>query len=223
MSGHEDVRLEGGEAALFDFAPQIGHVVPRVYRRDAENVVVPDARAAAVRPVNADAFARRPPEQLDHADAERLRLNVDEGAVQPGDGFGGDAAGTLPRDAVHVLKAHLEGARVLADEQRLHVPNRPLDAVRRPAVAALAPAGDSLVRLDFDEHPRTPARVHDERINVGDFHGRYLLLISGRDLDRDNSICARMGGVAGRQPRRRLWKAGLQLSRTRLEMLGRIS
>ena len=41
------------------------------------------------------------------------------------------------------------------------------------AVAALAVPGNSLVGLDFDEGPRTPAGVDDKTLDVGDFHSLF--------------------------------------------------
>ena len=89
---------------------------------------------------------------------------------RPGDCLCRDASRTLPRDAEQVLVAHFEGARVLPDEQGLHVSYSALDGVRLANVAALAPSGDAFVRLYLDEHPGPEARVNYESLDIGDFH-----------------------------------------------------
>ena len=172
--GHEDVGLESRKAALLYLVAQVGHGLPGIYWRSAKNVVMSDAGAAAVRPIDAHLLAGGASEQLNDRYSQRLRLNVDKSAIQSRDCLGRDAAGALPGYAVHILKAHLEGPGVFAYEQGLHIPDRSLDAVWRPAVAALAPAGYALVGLHFDEHPGSPARVNDKCLDVGYLHQLFL-------------------------------------------------
>ena len=122
----------------------------------------------AVGPVDAHAVPRGAAEQLDHRDAERLRLDVNQRKLDARDGLGGNSARALAGAPQHVPEPHLERARVLPEQRRLEVLYRPNDAVGRAAVAALAVAGHALVRLDLDEYPGPPARVDRERIYVAD-------------------------------------------------------
>src|SRR5690349_3712832 len=128
------------------------------------------SRRATVRPVEPDLAAGGAAEQLGDGDTKRLGFDIHEGTLHASDGLGGDAAWTLTQAAQHVPEARLEGAWILADEGRVQVCYSADDAVRRATVAALTPASNALVRLDFHECPRPPASVDNECLDIGDLH-----------------------------------------------------
>ena len=170
LAGQDDVGLERGVAAADDLASQVGDVVHRAQRRRAEQVGPQRPGRAAVRPVQPCPVPRRAAEQLDDRYAERLGLDVEESALDARDGLGGDAAGRLPDAAEHVPEPHLERPRVLPDQRGREIVDRACDSGGRPAVAALAVAGDAIVGLDLDEGPGPEAGVDNERLDVGDLH-----------------------------------------------------
>ena len=172
LARHQDIRLQRREPARLNLLAQRRHRIPRIYRRRPQDVVMPNPRAAAMRPIHPHLIARRPPEQLRHRNPQRLRLDVYERAIQPGDSLRRDAARTLPRNPIHILKPHLKRARILPNQQRLHIPNRPLYPMRRPPVAALPPPCHPLIRLHLHKHPRPPPRVHNKRLYIRNLHLR---------------------------------------------------
>jgi hypothetical protein len=177
----DDVGLEGAEAAPDDLLAEPEHVVHGPERGRADQRVAAGARGAAVRPVDELALPQRAAEQLVHRDAQRLGLDVPERELDARDGLGRDAARALPRHAVQVPVAQLDGPRVAADEDGLEVADGAHHAVGIAAVGALAVAGDAGVGADGHELPRTPAGVDDERVDLRDLHWTCL---SGRRITR---------------------------------------
>ena len=108
--------------------PEGRHVVVGLERRRAQHVAQAGARGAAVRPVEPHPVAQRPAEQLVDGDAEGLGLDVPERQLDAGDGLVGDPAEVLAGAAQHVPVQALDGARILADEEILHVPDAAGDA-----------------------------------------------------------------------------------------------
>ena len=174
LARHQDIRLQRREPARLHLLAQRRNRIPRINRRRPQNIVMPYPRAAAMRPIHPHLIARRPPEQLRHRNPQRLRLNVNERAIQPRDSLRRDAPRTLPRNAIHILKPHLKRARILPNQQRLHIPNSPLYPMRRPPIAALPPARNPLIRLHLHKHPRPPPRIHDKRLYIRNLHLRAL-------------------------------------------------
>ena len=171
VAGIDDVGLERGESARDHFLAQGLYVVPGPKRRHTDDVGVACARRSAVRPVDALAPPDRPPEQLVYGHAERLRLDIPQGELNPGDGFGSDPAGTLTGHAIKVPVARFDGTRILAQEDCFEFPGGRYDAVGHAPIGAFAVAGDASVGADGDELPRSPTRIDDECIDCRDFHG----------------------------------------------------
>ena len=172
VAGEDDVGLEGVEALLADFDAEGGDVVHRAQRRRADQLVAAGAGGAAVGPVDHLALAGGAAEEGVDGHAEGFALDVPEGELDAGDGFGGDAAGRLAGEAVHVPVAGLDGERVAAEQDRLHVLDGSDDAVGVASVGHFAVAGDALVGADGDELPGPPAGVDDEGFDFADLHGR---------------------------------------------------
>ena len=122
-----------------------------------------------MRPVKANRLPGWASEQLNHRDTQGPRLDVHQRQLNPGDCPGRYAAPAGARGPIHVPETHLIGPGVCTYQKPLEVLNCTGDAVRSPA-GALAEPGDALVGLNFDEGPGTPARIHDERLDVHDFH-----------------------------------------------------
>ena len=129
-----------------------------------------------------------PPNRLGRRYAQGLGLDIHQGELDARDGLGRDAARALPGGPQHVPEAHLVGTRGAAQEQGLEVFDGADDAVGGPVIAALAVPGDAVVRLDLDENPGAPAPVHDEGLDVGDFHFFALLPPTGGGQRLDDSI-----------------------------------
>ena len=140
LARDDHVRFQGGKSPLHHLPPQFRDVGQRVDRRRADVLGVARPGGAAVRPVDADALAHRTTEQLDHRNTERLGRDIHEGALDTGNGLGGDAAGALPGAVHQVPDPPLVGAGVLAEQQGGQVLDGADDAVRlwRPAIATLA-------------------------------------------------------------------------------------
>ena len=127
-------------------------------------------RGAAMRPVDHLPLARRAAEQRVHRHPQRLSLDVPKRQLDPRDRLGRDAAGRLPRQAVHVPVASLDRERIAAEQDRLHVSDRADNSVRIAPVRHLAVAGDAFGSAHCDELPGSPAGVNDEGLDFGDFH-----------------------------------------------------
>src|SRR4029453_8089099 len=166
----DDVGLQRPVPAPDDLLAEPEDVVHRIDRRRADDRRVYRPRGTAVGPVDGLAEPERTPEQLRDRHPERLRLDVPQRELDPRDGLRGDAAGTLPRHAVEVPVDPLDGPGILADQDRLEVPDRADDAVGIAAVRALPVAGQARVRADRHELPGPPARIDDERLDAGDLH-----------------------------------------------------
>ena len=171
VAGEDDVGFERVEALLADFCAEGSDVVHRAERGRADQFVAAGARGAAVGPVDHLALAGGAAEEGVDGHAERFALDVPEGELDTGDGFGGDAAGRLAGEAVHVPVAGLDGERVAAEQDRLHVFDGSDDAVGVASVGHFAVAGESVVGADGDELPGPPAGVDDEGFDFADFHG----------------------------------------------------
>ena len=82
----QDVGLQRLEAAPLHLGAERGDVVVGAQRRHADQLVVAHAVGAAMRPVDRDALAHRPAEQLVDRHAERLALDVEQRVLDRGDG-----------------------------------------------------------------------------------------------------------------------------------------
>ena len=96
----EDVGLERLEAALLHVLAELHHVVERAHRLDAHHLGIAEAVAAAMRPVERQAVAHRPAEQLVDRNAQRLGLDVEQRVLDRGHRLLVDAARRLARDGV---------------------------------------------------------------------------------------------------------------------------
>jgi hypothetical protein len=120
------------------------------------------------------------PHIVAHGSAEEFREwqvrdladDVPEGEVDPGDGGGTHDAVAVPEMlAIHHLPEMLDPGRILADEERGKVLDRPDDAAGVPLERRFAPADETgLIGHDLDEDPVPHSRVADEGFDGGDFH-----------------------------------------------------
>src|SRR5262249_9305678 len=170
LARHAEVGLQGREPTPHTLFAQGRNVGPGLDRRCAEQCMMAYSRRATVRPVEPDLAAGGATEQLGDGDTKRLGFDIHEGALHARDGLGGNAARTLAQAAQHVPEARLEGPRILADEGRVQVCYSADDAVRRSTIAALTPAREALIRLNFHECPGPPARVDNKCLDIGDLH-----------------------------------------------------
>src|SRR5881296_720644 len=130
------------------------------------------ARRPAVRPVHELALAHRSSEELVDRNPEGLGLDVPERQLHARDRLGRDAARALAGCAVEIPVAHLDGTRILAEEDGLEIVDRRHHTVGIPSVRALAVARDPGVGAHGDELPGAPPGVDDEGLDPGDLHLR---------------------------------------------------
>ena len=113
------IGLERLEAGGLHLGAELLDVVERADRLHAEflleEVLAPDAEAAAMRPVKIDAVAERPAEQLVDRHAERLGLDVEAGVLDRRDRFVVDAADRHAGDRAQRHRDVADLARVHAD------------------------------------------------------------------------------------------------------------
>ena len=127
-------------------------------------------RRAAVRPVHAYRVAGRTAKELGNGDPQRPGLDIQKREFDAGHRLGRETAGTRAGGPTHVPEEHLEGSRVATEQFRFEIFH---DAQHTEGhlVAAFSPARDALIRLDLDEIPGAPSRVHSEGLDVSDSHG----------------------------------------------------
>lgn len=156
------------------------------------------APGSAVGPVEADRVPQGAAKELNDGNAEGLRLDVEEGELDPRDGLGRDARRALAGAADHIPAAHLIIARVLPDEQRLQVGDGSRNAVRGARLGALAVARDAFVGLDLDVDPGPPARIDDQRFHIGDLHRPSLQPVRTRLPSQRPTAYTRDARTAGK-------------------------
>src|SRR5581483_7813567 len=165
------VRLEGAEAALDNLAPERRDVVVRgelARPGDGERAC---PRRAAVRPVRVDRVAGGAAEELVHGDAERLRLQIEQRILDPGERLLDHRARALPRVPVQLPPDPLHRARVAADDEWREVLDDAGQASRRAVrVGDLGPADGAVVRGRLEEDPRPPAGVAEQGLEPRDLH-----------------------------------------------------
>ena len=136
--------------------------------------------------VDADPVARRAAEQLVDRHAQRLALDVPQGHVDAAQGAGQDRPAAIEGVAVDGLPVMHHLARVLADQVRLDLLDRPSRTVMRPALDdRLAQADDAGVGVDLQEQP---ARLDQEGFQSGDSEG--ILRATGAPLPTRSSALA---------------------------------
>src|SRR5690606_20041324 len=167
----EDVGLERGEAPGDDLPAGGDHVVERAQRRDLHRLGPGQAVGAAMRPVQADALAHRPAEQLVDRHAQRLRLDVQKSVLDCADRLLDHASARLAAERVKQGADRLVAPRVLADDRRREVLDRGRHALAAERFVVLAPADQPLVGADLEEIEVPMPGIGVQALEPGDLHG----------------------------------------------------
>ena len=176
----EDVGLERRIASADYFPSQRCHIIHTQNRRRPQDFAVIDPAGAAVRPVKTDPIARRSAEEFYHRNSQGLGLDVDQGEFDAGNRFGCNTARALAATADHVPKAHLIGSRVLPDEQRREILDGADHGAGIASIAALTKTSDAVVGFDFDKNPGPPTGVHNEGLDMADFHKSVTRIVHNK-------------------------------------------
>ena len=130
IARHDDVGLERPEAAFNDLAAERSHVIVRGKLGSSGHVPGAGAGRTAVRPVHLDIIPRRAAEQLVDGNAERLRLQIEQGVLDPADRLLDNRARTLSRRAKEIPDDALDRARLAPDDERLQILDDAREAAR---------------------------------------------------------------------------------------------
>jgi hypothetical protein len=167
----EHVGLERGVAAAHDLLAQADDIVKTAQRGDLHLLRPLQAIRPAVRPVEADAVADRPPEQLVDGHAERLGLEVEQGILDGADRLLDHAPAGLATDGVELGDDGLEGPGIATD----HLGGQPVDhrgdAEPAERLVVLAPADQPIVGGELEEVEVALAGIGVQVLHPGDLHG----------------------------------------------------
>ena len=170
IARYHDIRLQRRISPRHNLPPQRGNIIHRAKRWRIEQIAIARTRSTAMRPVNANPLPRWPPKKLHNRNTERTRLNINKRELNTRNGLRRNPPRTLPRPPQHIPKAHLISTRILADEQRRQIAHRTRNPIRTAAIAALPPATNTRICIHPNKYPRTPTRIHNKRLNIGNFH-----------------------------------------------------
>ena len=120
---HEQVALDGPEAAFFRLAARADEVFELADRRLVDELAVEimrlgGAHDAAPRPVGGDAVAHRAAEQFGDGDIRRLRLDVEQRVGDGADRVGVEPTVRRAHETLHGRVDVIERQRILADHHR---------------------------------------------------------------------------------------------------------
>ena len=173
VAGHDDVRLEGAEAALDDLAAERGDVVVGVELRRPGHLPGPRPRRAAMRPVERDVSRVGPPKSSYDGDAERLRPSGRAARSRSRRSPSARSTRALPRRAVEIPVDRLDRARIAADDERREIGDDAREARGEPCESVISDqptSPSSVVALRKSHGP--PAGVAGQRLEGGELQAR---------------------------------------------------
>ena len=174
------IGLQRLEPALDDGAAKLPDVVEATHRRKApfvlEQVATPDPPAAAMRPVERNAFAEGAAEQGIDRDAQGLRLDVEAGILDHRDGLRVQPAMGHARHRVQRRADASDLARVHADHDVGELAQQRRQSAGAVAVVIFGPADKAVVGHDLQEREDAPAGVGMQVLKARNPHHRLQVL-----------------------------------------------
>ena len=126
-----------------------------------------------MRPVQTQALALRPAQQLVDGNAEGARLHVEQRVLDGGDRLLDDAARRLPAHRVEGRDDRFARARVSADHEWHQPVDGRADAEAAERLVVLAPAHDAVVGGDLEKVERALAGVGVQVLETSDLHAIF--------------------------------------------------
>jgi hypothetical protein len=129
-----------------------------------------------MRPIERQAFAKRPAEQPRHRHARRLGSDVDAAILDRRDRLGVQPAGREPHAGMQFRRQLREAAQGSRPITRAAIASitcgKPGD---HKALGIFRPAGQALIGLDLQEAERPPSAIGMDAGDTGDTHSGPLL------------------------------------------------
>src|SRR5215468_237830 len=171
---HQKVRLDRLVAAVARLAGGSLEIVDGAHRGGVDHLAVEIFGAArpdhaAARPVDRDALAPRPAEQLIDWHAQRLAFDVEAGVENSGGGVLVETARYRARERIERGIKAADRTRVLPDQELTHALDRGGDA-GASVFPELRPAGKPLIGADLQERIDLPTAIDMKFFELGDLH-----------------------------------------------------
>ena len=163
-------RLETSRDRLARQRRQIGERLDAGLAEAREHVAKTRAKTAAMRPVEIKPVAERPAEQRANRHAQRLRLDVEAGVLDGGDGLIVEPASGETRQGMQGRGNPADRARVHADDKRLESAQQIADAADAEPFRVFGPADKTIVGRDLEKGQSAPTGVRVKVFQLDDFH-----------------------------------------------------